>query len=83
MQELRQQITAMLNRLKQECLDKERQYKADNRADEARFEKIKGNITQIFLSVLGVAYQQTQNEGGHMDMLIAKYLAFFDKIPAT
>lgn len=83
MEQLKNKAAEMLEILKKECDNKEHLYKADNREDEALFEKIKRNIAQIFLSMLGVSYKQTKSAGGNEEMLISKFSKFFDTIPAT
>lgn len=77
MEEVIQRFMAYMNHEKEVCLMEEKRLRADERIDEANFEKVKWNVYDIFSILLNSAKQKATD----VEQLKSAYLPRFDTIP--
>ena len=73
-------FTAYLENSIAGCVEQEKALIADERKDEAIFEKIRANVYNIFRTILGVA---VQNCGEDADKIRERFLKQIEHIPAS
>jgi len=87
METLKKDMSDRLRSLQEEFAERHIELKEDSRDDEAKIEKIKGNIAGLYNDVLNVSYNQamahkgTENE--KLRRMIDIYKGFFTKIPSS
>ncbi|MBN2879964.1 MAG: hypothetical protein JXN65_10110 [Clostridia bacterium] len=87
METLKKEMSDRLKSLQEEFATKHIELKEDSRDDEARIEKIKGNIAGLYNDVLNVSYNQAKAHKGtdeeRLQKMVDIYKGFFTKIPAA
>jgi len=73
-------MTAYLDAAMARCAEHEKALIADERKDEAIFEKIRANVYNIYRTILGVA---VQNCGGDADKMREFFMKQINHIPAS
>ena len=73
-------MTAYLDAAIARCAEQEKALTADERKDEAVFEKIRANVYNIYRTILGVA---VQNCGGDADKMREFFMKQINHIPAS
>ena len=73
-------FTAYLDDAISRCTEQEKALIADERKDEAIFEKIRANVYNIYRTILGVA---VQNCGEDADKVRERFMKQIDHIPAS
>ena len=73
-------MTAYLDAAITRCAEQEKALIADERKDEAIFEKIRANVYNIYRTILGVAIQ---NCGGDTDKIREFFMKQINHIPAS
>ena len=73
-------MTAYLDAAIARCAEQEKALIADERKDEAIFEKIRANVYNIFHTILGVA---VQNGGEDADKIRERFMQQIEHIPAS